>query len=311
MQCIHPISVFDKIGLRWIHVPCGKCISCRRRIQNMWAFRCLQEAQNNACSFFVTLTYDDDHLIYGAEDRPTLFRPDVTLWMKRFRKYFPSQTVRYFGCGEYGDIFDRPHYHFILFFNKIYTIDEITEYVTLSWTSGIVDVVRFSSPAQAKYCAKYSMKQVGFDYSDIEPPMAFMSRRPGIGKSYLTELNRKKHRLTWSMVAYDSAGTPYILPRFYRDYFFSKDEQYQMSMYQEKLRHKIEDYRMNIKERLSKEHRYGYYELHQINVLSSFENRYFRTLRITKNEFLKPYTVDYRVYNKNRDLLPNTNFDYE
>ena len=46
-----------------IQVPCGKCIECRLEHAKMWALRCWHESLKYPFSSFVTLTYDDDHLI--------------------------------------------------------------------------------------------------------------------------------------------------------------------------------------------------------------------------------------------------------
>ena len=50
----------------------------------------------------------------AKRDEPmSLNKREFQLFMKRLRKRFSN--VRYFMCGEYGDLFKRPHYHAILF----------------------------------------------------------------------------------------------------------------------------------------------------------------------------------------------------
>lgn len=57
MDCLHPIVVNGSL------VPCQVCPVCRSKIRNDWSFRLRQEvADKRNCSFFVTLTYDDEHL---------------------------------------------------------------------------------------------------------------------------------------------------------------------------------------------------------------------------------------------------------
>lgn len=57
MDCLHPIVVNGLL------VPCQVCPVCRSKIRNDWSFRLRQEvADKRNCSFFVTLTYDDEHL---------------------------------------------------------------------------------------------------------------------------------------------------------------------------------------------------------------------------------------------------------
>ena len=76
-----------------------------------WAIRCVHEASLNDVNCFLTLTYDDDHVPAGL----SLFYPDFQAFMKRLRARFSNVRVRFYMCGEYGDNFDRPHYHALLF----------------------------------------------------------------------------------------------------------------------------------------------------------------------------------------------------
>ena len=101
----------------YISIPCGKCIGCRLDYSRTWADRCMLESQYHKNNWFLTLTYDNDHL---PEQRPgspvhSLQKRDMQLFMKRLRKRFPNDKIRFFGCGEYGSKSCRPHYHLLLF----------------------------------------------------------------------------------------------------------------------------------------------------------------------------------------------------
>lgn len=71
--------------------------------------RLLYELENKE-GFFVTLTYDDDHLpLDGSLDKKAM--QDFN---KRVRKYFYGNEkgdYSYYLCGEYGPSTLRPHYH--------------------------------------------------------------------------------------------------------------------------------------------------------------------------------------------------------
>ncbi|AXB22553.1 replication initiation protein [Lynx canadensis associated microvirus CLP 9413] len=54
-----------------------------------------------------------------AAEAYTLAKRDFQLFMKRLRKAFPDQKIRYFAAGEYGSETFRPHYHAILFGLKL------------------------------------------------------------------------------------------------------------------------------------------------------------------------------------------------
>lgn len=99
-------------SLPFIQVPCGKCLECRIQHARSWADRCVLEAKKSPDrNYFITLTYDDDHL----PERNSLDPDDMTKFIKRLRKHFKDVKIKYFYCGEYGDKSFRPHYHILLF----------------------------------------------------------------------------------------------------------------------------------------------------------------------------------------------------
>lgn len=245
MDCWYPITVprhtnyrgKDNLLYTYVYgrmqVPCGRCPACRRRKQNEWAYRILEEAKYCRCTAFVTLTYDDDHLPISSLGVPTLDPGHLHKFFKNLRYNF---DFRYFACGEYGDKFERPHYHFILFTNSDLSIDQIKKHIEDRWTYGFIEFQSPVTPGRAKYCAKYSMKQIGFDYQDAVPPFARMSRRPGLGKKFLDMVDIDKLRRLNQWHVHDQAGTPYNLPRYYKERMYSKDEIDAHSMLLEKLK---------------------------------------------------------------------------
>lgn len=72
MKCIHPTLISE--GKRSIYVPCGQCAWCRRRKQDDWFFRLSFEARLWPYVFFVTLTYDEEHVPVQAADQDGVLR---------------------------------------------------------------------------------------------------------------------------------------------------------------------------------------------------------------------------------------------
>lgn len=110
----------DNIAL----VPCGKCAGCVTDWVNMWTARCFLESLYHKSNLYLTCTFDDEHLPYAdtvdTETGQVVSVPclDYTVWqkfMKRLRKAFPEQNLRYRVTGEYGDTTHRPHFHAIIF----------------------------------------------------------------------------------------------------------------------------------------------------------------------------------------------------
>lgn len=179
-------------------VPCGRCIGCRLERSRNWAIRCVHEAQGHEDNSFITLTYRDEELIYGGAAHGILYPRHLELFWKRFRKR-AGKKLRYFACGEYGDISHRPHYHAIVFGYRfpdeqisatkngsIYRRSNMLDDV---WSHGncIIGDVTFESAA---YVARYIMKKrLGesakeYERDGIEPEFVRMSRRPGIGSDW-------------------------------------------------------------------------------------------------------------------------------
>lgn len=119
-------SSYRSVGLdSSLVIGCGQCMGCRIARSREWADRCMLELKYASSAWFLTLTYDDEHIPMSAYSDPetgelagrcnTLARRDVQLFLMRLRKAFPESVIRFFGCGEYGPETIRPHYHMIVF----------------------------------------------------------------------------------------------------------------------------------------------------------------------------------------------------
>lgn len=60
---------------------------------------------------FLTLTYSDEFLPSNGSLKPE----DLTLFNKRLRKDLGDRKIKFYACGEYGEIHGRPHYHGIYY----------------------------------------------------------------------------------------------------------------------------------------------------------------------------------------------------
>lgn len=189
----------DGIEHTMLQIPCGQCQGCRLDKSLDWAIRCVHEKKLHENNCFITLTYDDECLPKIPSGLPTLVKDHWIKFMKRLRKKY-GEGIRFFHCGEYGDLFDRPHYHAIIFGHdfedkRLHSIrDGIrlceSEELNKLWEyQGFCTVgeVTFESAA---YVARYIMKKVtgkGADdhYKGRQPDYILMSRRPGIGRPWL------------------------------------------------------------------------------------------------------------------------------
>lgn len=161
-------------------VPCGQCVGCRLEYSRQWAVRCAHEMRLYDDNCFITLTYDEAHLLspvtrgIPAWRRLSVNRREMQLFMKRLRKRYGA-GIRVFGCGEYGDKLGRPHYHALLFNHRfedmkrwkqsssgemLYRSAELEKLWPFGFSS--VGAATFQSAA---YVARYMMKKVRGDLS--------------------------------------------------------------------------------------------------------------------------------------------------
>lgn len=178
-----------------VEVPCGKCVGCVQDRANEWAMRCEHEARLYRENWFVTLTYNDASLTLTESGLPTLVKKDLQDFWKRLRNRYDG--VRYFACGEYGETYERPHYHALIFnwcpsdlTKRMRVHDSGTSYrseeLESVWGLGEVDILPFSAGA-AQYVANYVRKaRVALeDGSGRAEEFQVMSRKPGLGSGWL------------------------------------------------------------------------------------------------------------------------------
>lgn len=134
----------------WVYVRCGKCSNCLKQKRNEWLVRLVYHLRfQEQPSYFVTLTYDDEHVHPDGVNKK-----DCQDFFKRLR-HTCSVPFSYFLVSEYGEKTSRPHYHFILF---NYSADPAK--IEDAWQNGNIFVGDVTD-ASINYCAKYFItKQV-------------------------------------------------------------------------------------------------------------------------------------------------------
>lgn len=225
----------------FIEIPCGKCIGCRLSYSREWANRCMLEASYHKSSYFVTLTYDNEHL-HGVNHIDldtgeffenamfTLCKSDLQKFMKRLR-FNTGQDIRYYSAGEYGSATYRPHYHLIIF--GLY-LDDLkimktnfrgdlfytSETIAKAWPFGfhlVSDVSWDTCAYTARYVMKKRKGQDAYLYEKlgIEPEFCTMSLKPGIGKLYYED--NKDHIYTFDSISISSgkSAIKFKPPRYF------------------------------------------------------------------------------------------------
>lgn len=220
MACCNPQFIQQKytlFGYKTYQVPCGWCLNCRKDKQNYIIDRAIFEYKKRLTASFVTFTYDDIHLLsqcavldefnspifdYDENNKKTLRASlnysDVTHFIDSIRKYVLRHSELHGVCcqpdfsymyvGEYGDIFNRPHFH-VLFFGLDFAFCK--KLLFSRWQYGFIDVLPLLDGG-ISYVTKYLDKQVHgslafetYDSRGLSRPRLRLSQ--GFGKGLLTE----------------------------------------------------------------------------------------------------------------------------
>jgi len=186
MQCSSPVH------LSYATVSCGQCMACRVNKSRLWTSKLLMESMHHPAesNWFATLTYDDDSAPRTTDGRLTLTRRDGQLFVKRLRTHFGavSRDFRFFLCGEYGDVTERPHYHMIGFGFPSWS-EHIPKLIESKWGLGFTRA-DYVSPARMAYVSQYCTKKITGKAADNHygsrlPEFSQMSRRPALGDRFI------------------------------------------------------------------------------------------------------------------------------
>lgn len=224
-------------------VPCGKCTACLSQKRQAWSFRLQQEMKHSSSAYFITLTYDDDHVPERVN------KEDVQKFLKRFRKSIHPFRVRYFAVSEYGEKHGRPHYHLLLF-NYPGSVDMLRQELKDTWKlcapeqfdmDGSVGTV---TPASISYVCKYCLANI---ISDNPDDKCFMlcSRRPGIGLQFLTSAMSRYLRDHVGEMVKEEGGVSLNLPRYY-ERVYSPQERIKLQIMRSLRAHENEDARRKL-----------------------------------------------------------------
>lgn len=208
-----------------LFVPCGSCKFCLIRRTAHWAVRCMHEASLHETNCFLTLTYGDGYLPKDG----LLVKEHLTKFIKSLREYLRVKGIfiRYFACGEYGDLNQRPHYHLLIFGydfpdKKPFTrrknnVIYLSPLLQKLWPYGISSVGNVSFQS-ARYVAAYIHKKrrdLGKGCLQSVEPYIASSLKPGLGHDWL--LKYRSDVYSKDKVVYYVNDKPRFLPppRYY------------------------------------------------------------------------------------------------
>lgn len=239
MACMYPILIdnpnveMDLSGNAKMLVPCGKCENCIKLRRMHWSIRLQEENKVSLNSWFVTLTYNDQHLPV-KDGYVTLRKNDLQKYFKRLRH--DNNKLKYYGVGEYGGKLYRPHYHAIVF-----NADPLSIVDKWSDKNGDIGNVKIGnvSDASINYVSGYIINKIHYASDKIQNPFAIMSK--GLGKAF-TENSRGFYREQNDYTYISKGGVRNSLPRYYRERIWNEAERKEISdRNKERMKKEVEE----------------------------------------------------------------------
>lgn len=271
-------------------LPCGRCLGCRLEYSKEWANRCSLEAKTTHDNWFITLTYDEEYIqetFKPVIDKETgeymqmanLVPEHITKFLKNLRRqeeyHHNNKEVRFYGCGEYGSINMRPHYHLIVFNLPLFDLVEewrkdgfitySSEYLSGIWKKGFLTINEYSWETAA-YTARYMLKKLKgreaieqYQQCGLEREFSRCSRNPGIGYEYYRQHRDEIYR-TDSVIIHGQTTKP---PKYFdKMYQIEKPEEWRKiqekraEASREEMKNKLFNTSINYQDQLNVEREY-------------------------------------------------------
>lgn len=214
-------------------IPCGQCAYCRMQKAREWANRLMLELQYHQEAWFVTLTFDDEHIDAQCGPNHSLQKKHLQKFMKDLRERVYPDKLRFYGIGEYGSQTARPHYHLILFGlhlassdRHFYKLSELgyayenSDLICSVWPYGF-NVVAPVTWESCCYTARYMMKKLGdgssvYEDYGLEKPFSLMSRCPGIGAQYFIDHQDEIFEKPKIVLGTEKGSLQFAPPRYFK-----------------------------------------------------------------------------------------------
>lgn len=205
-KCRSPIRVAIR-GEYHQELACNRCLPCLIRKERSWVLRQKLEALSASSTYFVTLTYSDQHRL------GSLHYEHIQKFLRLLRRSQKKARVRFFCSGEYGEKNHREHWHLNIFSTAPLPF-KLGRSATKLWPHGAIFVGTLTT-ASMGYVAKYVIEG--------NPQIVQASRKPGIGVDAIRSLARRMCKIHDELQAVPTTlqmgAKLYPLHRTLRDHF--------------------------------------------------------------------------------------------
>lgn len=123
VKCLHPLVLRDSRDYPY-QVPCGKCVACQNNKRSSLSLKLRLEEYASKYCYFLTLTYDDDHLPLFSLGRDTSVTEFIRLYP--FSERMRSDSLISDFCSDFyefdNDFIDKMDYYsdFVLSYERMY-----------------------------------------------------------------------------------------------------------------------------------------------------------------------------------------------
>lgn len=180
----------------------------------------MQESKVSDFAHFVTFTYEQPPL--DENGMMTVDKVDPKKFFKRLRKldHETEKPIKYYLCAEYGDTYERPHYHAIIFNAKAEHIQTAWEKYRPDNNDRTLGITHFDSVNEKTiaYTAKYMNKGKlipKFKDDKRTPEFQLFSKKLGI--NFITDAVRTFYSSDPTRNSVSVDGFKKALPRYFAD----------------------------------------------------------------------------------------------
>lgn len=212
---------------RFVPIPCGNCMECRKQKSRNWQVRLLEDIKVNTNAHFVTLTFNEESLTkltLEVEKSKKYHKKEVntvaTIAIRRFLescRYKYGNSVRHWLITELGHKgTERIHIHGLIWTDNPNLIKE-------TWEYGFADTGKYVNQSTITYIVKYVTK-TDTQHKDFNPKI-FTSA--GIGKNYLKNSNYRNNKFSNNQFKdyyTNPQGYKMSLPTYYKNHLFNDEE---------------------------------------------------------------------------------------
>lgn len=235
-------SPYENKFIEYVMLPCGKCAACVERKIMEWSFRLDEERKDSECCYFVTLTYDNEHVPLNEYGKMTLNKEHLKQYFKLLKQnkrrsftkksksngkryadweqhYYGSNLegskIKYYAVGEYGTKRRRPHYHAIIYNCSRHDIEKY-------WTYGSTDIQPPRGKEAMSYVAKYMYKRIYQVHPKGTAP-EFSICSNGIGEGYVERMKNYYAKNINILNTKNDAGIEIPMSKYIRHKLWDED----------------------------------------------------------------------------------------